>query len=216
MGHIAAYVRTSSVDQEGEGQIAALQTAILQRGEFVGPKENSDYWYIDKNQSSTKATRPEMERLKADAAAGKIAKIYTFELTRIGRSVTDLLQLFVHFEKTGTSLISLKEQIDMSTAAGKLQFHILASFAEFERERGRERSRAWVKFAKDNKVPVGRFRTPVTDAQYEKILTMRSNNVSYRDIAAAVGVPKSTVFRVATRERDKTREREPEKKGPQS
>ena len=63
-------------------------------------------------------------------------------LDRLGRSLTDLVQIMNEFKDKGVIFKSLRESIDVSSAVGKMQFQMFAIFAEFERELIRERTKA--------------------------------------------------------------------------
>jgi DNA invertase Pin-like site-specific DNA recombinase len=93
--------------------------------------------------------------------------------------------------------ISYKQQIDTSTAAGKLTFTVLAAIAEFEREMIRERVKTGMANAKragtKSGNPIGRPR--ISAAKQSRIRTMRKDGVSYARISKQLGLAKSVVFR---------------------
>lgn len=68
--------------------------------------------------------------------------------SRLGRNLRHLVTLLEDLQALGVSFVSLGEGIDCTTPAGKLQLHILAALAEFERERIRERVMAGLQRAK--------------------------------------------------------------------
>lgn len=199
MGIVAAYVRTSVLDREGEGQIAAIETAARQQGVTIGA------WFIDRNQSSRKSRRPQMEELRRAAVRGKLERIYTFALDRFGRDMTDLVTLLDYFLNCGVPVISLKERLDFSNAAGRLQTHILMAFAEFERDRIRERTMAWMDYAKSKGMELGR---PVGDKRKScegTVRKARSAGASYSAIAKSMGLPQTTVYRICNPEQARLR-----------
>lgn len=65
-----------------------------------------------------------------------------WKLDRIGRSFKHLIDLIERFKKEDVHFVSLHENVDMTTATGKLMFNIMASLAEFERDMIIERTRA--------------------------------------------------------------------------
>lgn len=71
------------------------------------------------------------------------------KLDRIGRSLQHILSLFDEFNKLGVHFIATSQNIDTSSAAGKLQLQIIAAFAEFERNIISERTRDGLQFAKN-------------------------------------------------------------------
>jgi site-specific DNA recombinase len=86
--------------------------------------------------------RPEGRRLVEDAKAGKFDTVLVYKLDRLGRSLLVIVDAHDRLQAAGVSLRSATEPIDTSTASGRLIFQMLASFAEYERETIRERTRA--------------------------------------------------------------------------
>jgi site-specific DNA recombinase len=86
--------------------------------------------------------RPEGRRLLEDAKAGKFDTVLVYKLDRLGRSLLVIVDAHDRLQAAGVSLRSTTEPIDTSTASGRLIFQMLASFAEYERETIRERTRA--------------------------------------------------------------------------
>ncbi len=71
-----------------------------------------------------------------------------WRLDRLGRSLPDLVQIVADLERRGVHFESLTEKIETGNAAGKLQFHVFAALAEFERGLVRERTRAGLEAAR--------------------------------------------------------------------
>jgi site-specific DNA recombinase len=86
--------------------------------------------------------RPEGRRLLEDAKAGKFDTVLVYKLDRLGRSLLVIVDAHDRLAQAGASLRSATEPVDTSTASGRLIFQMLASFAEYERETIRERTRA--------------------------------------------------------------------------
>lgn len=66
--------------------------------------------------------------------------VVVVKLDRLSRSLMDLLRLSEEIRAKGTQLRSLSEDLDTTTHAGKLIFHVMGVLAEYERERIRERT----------------------------------------------------------------------------
>lgn len=103
------------------------------------------YIFMEK-MTGTKADRPQLERLKDEVREGDT--IYIESLSRLGRSTKDLLALIDEFQNKGVTLISDKENIDTSTATGKLFTTVMCALAEFERALTVERTQEGLKAAR--------------------------------------------------------------------
>jgi DNA invertase Pin-like site-specific DNA recombinase len=74
--------------------------------------------------------------------------LVVWRLDRLGRSLKDLIERVAELRGRGIDFLSLHEQIDTTTSAGKLQFHIFSALAEFERDLIRERTMAGLRAAR--------------------------------------------------------------------
>jgi DNA invertase Pin-like site-specific DNA recombinase len=90
--------------------------------------------YIDNGYSGKDDKRPEFERLLIDMRVGRIEGIACYKLDRIGRSLKHLLNLFEEFENRKIAFISLSQNIDTTTAEGRMFLKMLMVLAEYERE----------------------------------------------------------------------------------
>ena len=89
--------------------------------------------------SGAKERRPALDQLIRDAHRRRFDAVVCWRLDRLGRSLKHLVTLLDEFQAHGVSFVSLGEGIDLGTPAGRLQLHILAALAEFERARISER-----------------------------------------------------------------------------
>ena len=125
----ALYCRVSSDSQTVDNQLHELRTFIEARhwtlaGEFQ-----------DEGVSGSKDRRPALDRLMADARRGRLDVICVWSLDRFGRSLAHVVTGVQELHERGVAFVSLKEGLDLSTAAGRLQLHILSALGEFERAR---------------------------------------------------------------------------------
>ena len=187
----ALYVRTSTTDQDGAAQLHALKRAAEARG-WVGVRE-----FIDLGHSGAKASRPALDALKKAARAGEVSEVMVVGLDRLGRSLRDLLVLLDDLAAAGCAVVSLREGVDLSTPAGRLQVQILGALAEFERELIRERVKAGIDRARASGTrsgkPIGR---PRRQFDIERARAMRAEGRSWRSIAQALKVPRRAVERL--------------------
>jgi DNA invertase Pin-like site-specific DNA recombinase len=170
-------------------QLRALRAAAAQRG--WGDVEE----FVDVAQSGAKASRPALDELRRKARHGQVDTVLVAGLDRLGRSLRDLLTLLDDLTAAGCCVVSLREGIDLGTAAGRLQCQLLAAFAEFERELIRERVAAGMARAKAEGRHVGRPRRAVPGA--EVIQATIAAHGSMAAAARALGVPRATLARAA-------------------
>jgi site-specific DNA recombinase len=97
--------------------------------------------YSDGGFTGSNMERPSMGRLLGDIEAGGIDCVVVYKVDRLSRSLLDFARIIGAFEKHGVSFVSVTQQFNTSTPVGRLTLHILLSFAEFEREIIRERTR---------------------------------------------------------------------------
>ncbi len=130
---VALYARVSTNDQHAENQMIELRTYCAARGWSVTAE------YVDAGISGATSSRPQLDAMMQAARRRQCDAIVCWKLDRMGRSLAHLITLLDEITSLGIGFVSLGESIDLSTSAGRLQLHLLAAFAQFERERIRER-----------------------------------------------------------------------------
>ena len=98
--------------------------------------------------SGTKDSRPELNRLMADAHKRRFDVVAVWRFDRFARSVSHLLRALETFNALGIAFVSLSEQMDTTTPAGKMVFTVLGAVAELERSLIVERVRAGLRNAR--------------------------------------------------------------------
>ncbi len=131
--HIAIYVRVSTKKQDTRSQEPDLKRWVEAYADGQPVK-----WYHDKA-SGKSMERPGWRRLEADLRGGKIAKLVVWRMDRLGRTASGLTSLFEELQERKVNLISLKDGVDLGTAAGRLMANVLASVAAYENEVRSER-----------------------------------------------------------------------------
>lgn len=191
MMRAALYARVSTI---GHGQDVGLQLDELrqvaaQRGWVVTE-------YVDEGVSGTKTTRPALDRLLADAQAGKLDVVAVWKLDRLGRSLQHVLGMLDQFNHQNIAFVSLRDAgMDTTTPAGRLFTSIIAAFAEFERGIIQERVVAGVRRAQANGKHCGRPRKETADKALEAAKTLLAQGWSWRSVAEATGIQKDTLRR---------------------
>ena len=180
----AIYARVSTFDQEPENQLAELRRYVRARS---WPEAVE---YIDKGVSGSKDSRPALNRLVADATRRGFDVLVVWRLDRLGRNLRHLVTLLDELHAVGVSFVSLGEGIDCTTPAGRLQLHVLAALAEFERGRIVERVQAGLQRAKRQGRTLGRPRASISRFQLARV-----EGLSTREAAKVLGIPRSTLQR---------------------
>ena len=150
-----------------------------------------DYIFNEK-MTGTKRDRPELNKLLDRLMVGDTVVVES--LSRLGRSTKDLIELVELFEKKQVHLVSLKEQIDTSTSAGKLLFTLMSAIAQFERDVIAERTREGLNAARARGRVGGRPRTNEQKVR-QAVKLYQTGQYSVREIEELTGVKKSTLYR---------------------
>jgi len=128
----AIYVRVSTQDQAQHGfSLDAQEEALKNYAQAIG----YDLFkvYRDEGKSAKDMNRPEMQQMLKDAQEHKFSAIFIYKLDRFSRSIKDLILTIDLLKNWGVDFISLQDKIETASASGKLMFHIIGAFAEFER-----------------------------------------------------------------------------------
>ena len=179
----AVYARVSTLDQEPENQLQELRRYAEARGW-------TSVEYVDRGVSGSKERRPSLDRLVADARRRRFDVVVVWRLDRLGRNLRHLVVLLDELRAVGVEFVSLGEGIDATTPAGKLQLHVLAALAEFERARIGERVRAGLARVRASGQRLGR---PPVNIPYEDL--ERTAHLSVREAARTLGPSRTTVHR---------------------
>jgi DNA invertase Pin-like site-specific DNA recombinase len=186
----AIYARVSTTNH---GQDVSMQTRELRQfGEARGWQITDEY--IDAGVSGAKDSRPELNRLMADAHKRRFDVVAVWRFDRFARSVSHLLRALETFNALGIAFVSLSEQMDTTTPTGKMVFTVLGAVAELERSLIAERVRAGLRNARAKGKRLGRPRVSVDVA---RIATLRASGASWPKIACELGVSVGTVYQAA-------------------
>jgi len=177
---IIGYARVSKDDQNLDAQTDALQAAGAER------------IFADKISGSMRK-RPELDKLLDQVRPGDVIVVAKYD--RLARSLRDLLDIVDTIKNRHAGFRSLAEDIDTTTPAGRLVFHVFASIAQFERERISERTREGLQAAKA-RGRVGGRPPALTTAQKTEARRMRDDEQrSISEIARLFKVSERTVRR---------------------
>ncbi len=183
---IYARVSTATNGQSPEMQLRELRQFAEARGWTVVEE------YVDAGISGAKDSRPSFNRLMADASRRRFDVVAVWKFDRFARSVSHLLRALEQFTALGIAFVSLSEQLDTTTPAGKLVFTVLGAVAELERSLIAERVRAGLRNARAKGKRLGRPRVKVDAA---KIGRLHAQGRSIREIASELGYTRSLVHK---------------------
>jgi DNA invertase Pin-like site-specific DNA recombinase len=186
---VAVYVRVSTDGQNTEGQEAELREYAQHRGWEV------TRIYRDK-MSGAKNSRPALDELMADAKKRKVDIVLVWRFDRFARSVSHLLQALETFRAVGIEFVSVSEQIDTASPAGKLVFTILGAVAELERSLIGERVRSGLRNARAKGKRLGRppLRELIAGLVTQLRRDRRQGRMSFKGLARKHGVSVWTAF----------------------
>jgi len=123
--------------------------------------------------------------------------LVVWRLDRLGRNLSDLVQIVSNLEKDGIKFRSVTENIDTGSPTGKLQFHVFAALAEYERSLIRERTRAGLEAARARGRKGGR-KPKLNEKDVREIKAMlKDPTIPVTDIAKKYGVSRTTIYKHA-------------------
>ena len=172
------YVRVSTVEQNEARQLESLKGYDIDR------------WYTEKV-SGKDLNRPELQKMLDFAREGDT--IYIHDFSRISRSVKDLLSLIDLLEAKKVHLVSVKENLDTSTPAGRLMLTMIGAINEFERANLLERQREGIAIAKAKGKYKGRKSIEIDKSfidGYQRYLARKINKLQ---LAKELGISRPTL-----------------------
>ena len=174
----ASYSRVSTADK----QDVTMQTAEL--AEYVKARQ----WalvseYTDKVTGASER-RPGLDRLMQEARLRRFDVLVIWKLDRLFRDLRHMVNMVAELQALGVALVSVRDNLDLSTPSGRLQSHIISAMAEFEKALIVGRVRAGVAHARAKGKTLGRPRT-ILDAA--KVAEMRAKGSSWSQIARELG-----------------------------
>ena len=184
MKKVALYSRVSTRDQTVIQQMEGLRSYCLKMGyEIVGE-------YLDEGVSAFKKRRPSYDKLMNDARLRKFDLILVSKLDRFGRSLKELVNAMELLKSYGVGFMSFQEkEFDTTSSVGELMFNIVACFANFERNLISERTKLKLQYLKSQGMVLGRPRK----IQPQRILELRGQGLSLRQIGREIGCDRSSV-----------------------
>ncbi|NKY19731.1 recombinase family protein [Tsukamurella spumae] len=179
-GRVLGYARVSTVEQDEGLQLDALDRAGC-----------SAVW-TDHGVSGSTTSRPRLDALLAELSGGDTLVVYS--LSRLGRNLSHLVVLTAELAERDIALVSITEQIDTSSASGRMVMHIFLVLAEFERALLSERTRAGLAAARARGARPGRRPSlSVEQVRHARLLVAGGESVGH--VAGSMGVHRATLYR---------------------
>lgn len=175
-----AYVRVSSIEQNEERQIKALEV------------HNIDKWFIEKI-SGKDVKRPKLQEMLGFVREGDT--IYIHDFSRLARSTKDLLEITEGLKSKKVNLVSNKENIDTSTPTGKLMLTMIGAINEFERTNIKERQLEGIAIAKQKGKYRGRKRIEKPGNWEEVYCKWKMRDISANEAMKKLNLKRNTFYR---------------------
>jgi DNA invertase Pin-like site-specific DNA recombinase len=188
---VAIYVRVSTDEQNPDAQLRDLREYVRSRG-WKNVTE-----YVDLGVSGAKDSRPKWNELWDAVQKGRVHVLLTHALDRLGRSLAHLVKIIFTLTERNITLVSFRENLDLSTPQGRMVAAIFAVLAEYELSMIRERTRAGMRAAKARGSKVGNQKRFFDK---KKATKLRDQGVGQIRIARKLGVGVGRVNRWAKQE----------------
>ncbi|KEJ90790.1 recombinase family protein [Sulfitobacter donghicola] len=187
----AIYARVSTGEQSSENQLRALKAVAERAGwDVVG--------IYDETVSGVagRAKRTALEAVMTDAARRKFDVLMAWDVSRLGRSLAQLVGLFEELRSLNVDLYLDQQGVDTTTPSGRALLGMAAVFAEFERAMIVERTKAGMERARARGAQIGR--PPAGDGIVAAIRSLRSQKMGMDRIAKTLKCGKGLSQRVCT------------------
>ena len=192
MEKIALFLRVSSTGQTTDNQSVELIDLCEKRDWMIvetykevisGTKKNED--------------RAELTRMLEDLKKRRFTKVVVYDLSRLGRSVQQVVRTLSRFDEHNISLFSWKQNLDTADGGmSKMFFYFVSIFSEMEKSIQSSRQMSAINRMRSLGVKYGGNHF-VTDEQKDQIIQLKKNGLSYRKIKQKVDVSLSSIGRIA-------------------
>jgi len=197
---VVLYARVSTADQDEQLQLDELREYAARRGWLVLAE------YVDHGVSGTKDSRVHLDALMKHVRRGGVDAVLVWKFSRFARSVRHLVAALEEFKSFGLDFVSVSEQIDTTTAIGRMTFTIIAAIDEFFVDTLRENTRAGLAVARRRGKRIGRPPAERRTNKHkgkrldvEQAAALIASGASRREAARRLGVPEATLRRAMAR-----------------
>lgn len=175
----AIYARVSTDEQSADAQLRDLREFVKNRG-WTDAKE-----YVDEGISGAKESRPAWNELWDAIQKGRTKTLVVHALDHLGRSLPHLVKIISTCVERDITLISFRENIDLSTSSGRMIAGIFSVLADYELSIIRERTKAGMRAARARGSQIGPKKMPFDK---EEATRLRDRGWGQIRIAKELGV----------------------------
>lgn len=183
------YIRVSTTEQNEERQILALKKFEIER------------WFSEKKSGKNASDREQLQEMLRFVRDGDV--VYVSELSRLARSTVDLYSIAAEFEKKNVQLVSVKENIDTTSATGRLLFGLLAVLAQFERELIHERQAEGIAAARAQGKALGRPKVSYSEEKFDELYSLYQKRlITAVSMSKQLGISPATLYRILAKRKE--------------
>lgn len=196
MAESFGYARVSTAEQNLNRQIDKLVEHGIHKAKIYKEK-----------MTGTKKDRPMLNKVFEDLQTGDI--LVVTELSRLSRSLKDLLEIADKLEKKGIQLKSLKENIDTTTPTGRAMFNMLGVISQFERDIIAERTKEGLKSARARGRVGGRPKTNQENID-RALMLYDMGNLKVKEICIMCNISAKTLYNYLEKRKENNKKGEPQ------
>ena len=182
---VVKYQRVSTSKQDYENQTNSLDKQI----ELLGWDCVGQYKEVV---SGVKDSRPQLQKMIEDARLRKFDRVIVFALDRLGRKIVQVVNTIHSLEECGVHLFIVKESVDTSNSQGKIFANFISIFSQLERDMMISRQKEAIDRIRSKGGKWGKGKL-ISQEQREKIVSLRTQGLSYRGICKEVDVSLGSV-----------------------
>ena len=192
---VAIYSRVSTNVQTTENQLLPLKEYVERMNyELVNI-------YQDEGISGSKGRdqRPALNEMMKDAVKGKFKKVLVFDVSRLGRSLKDLINIMTDLKNQNIDFYFYNQGIDTTSSTGQMMFNLLGVLAQWELGQISKRSKAGIARARAQGKTIGRP-TTINESVEKSVLMLRDKEYGIRKIATELKIGVGSVMRILQKE----------------
>jgi DNA invertase Pin-like site-specific DNA recombinase len=191
MERVVIYVRVSTKTQNYENQLKVLNELVELR------EWDLKDVYIDFGISGGKGRRERLEfdRMCKDMVKGKFDRILVWDISRLGRSLRDLVEFLSELNSVNCDLLIYNQSIDTKNVSGRMLFNMIGVFSEFEREMISERVKLGLERVKSEGIKLGRKRKDFTEIK-NQIFKLKGEGLNISNISKQLNIHRNLIYRL--------------------